>query len=48
MVMNIRSMAAAAGTALLMWPLPALAHHSFSAQYDADKPIEVKGAVTRR
>ena len=47
MVMNIRSIAAAAGTALLMWPLPALAHHSFSAQYD-DTPIEVKGAVTRR
>jgi len=46
--MNIRSMAAAAGTALLMLPLPALAHHSFSAQYDADKPIEVKGVVTRR
>ena len=45
MVMNVRSMAAAAATALVLWPLPALAHHSFSAQYDADKPIEVKGAV---
>ncbi len=45
--MNVRSMAAAAATALVLWPLPALAHHSFSAQYDADKPIEVKGAVPK-
>ena len=47
MVMNVRSMVAAACAALLMWPLPVLAHHSFSAQYDADKPIEVKGAVAK-
>jgi hypothetical protein len=27
--------------------VPILAHHSFSSEYDADKPVELKGVVTK-
>ena len=33
--------------ALLVAAIPALAHHSFQAQYDASKPVNVTGVVTR-
>lgn len=45
--MKVQSLLATAGLALFTWSVPALAHHSFSAQYDASKPIEVKGAVSK-
>jgi DNA/RNA endonuclease YhcR with UshA esterase domain len=36
---------AAAG--LLMSALPVSAHHSFAAEYDAGKPVNLKGVVTK-
>jgi hypothetical protein len=36
---------AAAG--LLMSALPVSAHHSFAAEYDASKPVELKGRVSK-
>lgn len=39
--------AAAGIAALLGSAVPVLAHHSFAAQYDANKPVEMKGTVTQ-
>jgi Family of unknown function (DUF6152) len=36
-----------AGLALLAAAQPALAHHSFAAEYDAAKPVKLRGVVTR-
>src|ERR1700728_3907895 len=37
----------ACGAGLLMSALPVFAHHSFAAEYDASKPIELKGRVAK-
>ena len=42
-----RRVVAAAGAVLLMWAAPVRAHHSFATQYDAEKPVEMRGTVTK-
>lgn len=37
----------AAGAGLLMMGLPVVAHHSFAAEYDSTKKVELKGVVTK-
>jgi hypothetical protein len=44
--MRRRSMVLIAG-ALVIGALPILAHHSFSAEFDADKAVTLKGIVTK-
>lgn len=36
----------AAALGLLLAPLAAVAHHSFGAEYDRNKPVELKGTLT--
>jgi len=47
MMTNITCAGLVAGAALLLGTAPVLAHHSFAAQYDAAKPVEMKGTVTK-
>lgn len=37
----------AAGIGLLAGAVPAIAHHAFAAEYDADKPLDLSGIVTK-
>jgi Family of unknown function (DUF6152) len=45
--MRIHAGVFAAGLSLLAGTLPLLAHHSFAAEYDSNKPIKIAGVVTK-
>jgi hypothetical protein len=44
---GIRLRASLFGLALVSLAAPLLAHHSFAAEYDADKPVKLTGTVTK-
>jgi hypothetical protein len=44
--MRIKIVVMAAGVALLAAAVPALAHHAFSAEFDAANPVRLRGTIT--
>jgi hypothetical protein len=45
--MKVRSLCGLVAAGLMLAAIPAVAHHSFAAEYDSNKPINLTGAVTK-
>jgi hypothetical protein len=45
--MNMKAGVAAVGLAMASLAIPVSAHHSWTAEYDAKKPVTVKGVVSK-
>ncbi len=45
--MNIKTAVVLVGVGLLLGGRPVVAHHAFSAEFDAAKPVKLTGAVTQ-
>ena len=45
--MKLRTFTIVGLAGVLLAAAPLLAHHSFAAEYDAKKPIELKGTITK-
>lgn len=45
--MRLRAFGILGVTSVILAAAPLMAHHSFAAEYDAKKPIELKGTITK-
>src|SRR5678809_1770747 len=45
--MRTKILSVVAAAAILVAAVPALAHHSFAAEFDAKKPVKLRGTVTK-